>query len=180
MRLLFDRDYDADGAIAAGGSIDRAWIDGIIEGEPYFERSAPKSTGRELFGEQRGRALAEEGSARGLDAPSVIASLTALTAVTVARAARAVAGGVPIDELIVGGGGAHTRTMMRLLSEELAPTRVCSGDEVGIPADAKEAICFAILANEALCGTPANVPSVTGAREHVVCGAIRLPPVGPV
>ncbi|MBC8144889.1 MAG: anhydro-N-acetylmuramic acid kinase, partial [bacterium] len=81
------------------------------------------------------------------------------------------------DEVVVGGGGARNATLMRMISRELKDAPVISTDAIGIPSDAKEAICFAILANEALCETPANVPSVTGASAPVVCGAIRLPPL---
>jgi anhydro-N-acetylmuramic acid kinase len=66
---------------------------------------------------------------------------------------------------------------MSMLAAELDATRVMSAGDVGLPADAKEAICFAILANEAICETPANVPSVTGARSSVVCGTLHFPPL---
>lgn len=176
MRALYGRDYDASGAIAASGTVDRAWLEQMVESEPYFAAPAPKSTGRELFGEERAHGLVVDGVARGVDSASIIATLTALTAATIARSARHVAGDAAIDEVVVGGGGARNDTLMRMLAEELPSSRVFSGDEVGVPADAKEAVCFAILANEALLETPANVPSVTGARSHVVCGAIHLPP----
>jgi anhydro-N-acetylmuramic acid kinase len=177
MRTLFGRELDAGGAVAAAGTIDREWLEDILGAERYFALPAPKSTGRELFGEERARALVDSGAARGLDDASIVATLTALTAETVARAAVSAAAAERIDEVIVGGGGARNATLMRMLSDVMPSTRVVSGDEVGVPADAKEAICFAILANEALCETPANVPSVTGARSHVICGAVRLPPV---
>jgi anhydro-N-acetylmuramic acid kinase len=177
MRALYGRDYDEAGAVAAQGKVDRDWLREIIDAEPYFAAAWPKSTGRELFGEERGALLVREGASRGLDAPSIVATLTALTASTIAMAARRVAGDAGIDEIVVGGGGVLNRTLMGMLAAELPGTRVMSADDVGLRADAKEAICFAILANEALLETPANVPSVTGARAHVVCGAIHLPPV---
>lgn len=176
MRLLFDHDYDADGAIAAVGVVHEQWLEHIIASHPYFARSSPKSTGREQFGEDYGRELVASGRARGLRPSDIVATLTALTARTVAQAARRVADGEVIDEVIVAGGGARNATMMRMLREYLAGTHVITTDELGIPGDAKEAICFAVLANEAICETPANVPSVTGARARVVCGALRMPP----
>lgn len=176
MRLLFDRNYDESGEVASSGTVDHAWLEELVASEPYFHRSPPKSTGRELFGEEKGRLLVSSAVARGIISADVIATLTALTARTVADASRMVSSGVTIDDVIVGGGGARNATMMRMIADELRGTRVVASDELGIPSDAKEAICFAILANEAICETPANVPSVTGARSHAVCGAIHLPP----
>ena len=54
--------------------------------------------------------------------------------------------------------------MVSRLREKLAPTRLCLSDDYGIPLDAKEAVGFAVLANETVCGNRANVPGVTGAR----------------
>jgi anhydro-N-acetylmuramic acid kinase len=79
--------------------------------------------------------------------------------------------GRAIDEMVIGGGGTRNPTLMRMLAAELPATAMIDGADAGLPADAKEAICFAILANEAICETPANIPSVTGASRRVVCGA---------
>ena len=61
---------------------------------------------------------------------------------------------------------------MRQLRAGLSPLPVCISDEFGFPSDAREAIAFAVLGNETLCGTPANVPSATGARHPVILGQI--------
>ncbi len=174
-RRFFDRDYDPDGELAGAGRSDERWLEELL-GHPYFEALPPKSTGRELFGEEVGRRWAEEGRLRGLSEHDVLATLTRLTARSIARGIGQVhVGRGPVHEVVVGGGGTRNRTMMAMLRDELPDSRVVPADELGIRADAKEAICFAILANEALCGVPANVPSVTGASRPVICGAIRLP-----
>ena len=81
--------------------------------------------------------------------------------------------------MIVGGGGALNKTLMALLQEELGQVRVFLSDQYHIPLAAREAIAFAILGNETLCGNTANVPQATGARHPVVLGKIvpgRQPP----
>ena len=84
-----------------------------------------------------------------------------------------------IAEVIASGGGCHNRTLMALLAERFAPVPVRTSDEWGLPADAKEAVAFAILAHETLAGRPGNLPSATGARRPAILGKIvpgkRLP-----
>jgi len=175
MRELRGRDYDASGVLAAGGTPDPVWLDELLA-DSYYRCPPPKSAGRERFGEEKGRALACERRERGMGDADIIATLTLLTARTIAGGIREFAArGATVDDVIVGGGGAANTTMMRMLADEMAGSRIVPADEYGVPADAKEAICFAILANEALLEVPANIPSVTGAARAVVCGAIRLP-----
>ncbi len=77
-----------------------------------------------------------------------------------------------VSEVIVSGGGVHNRTLMGRLAERLAPLPVRPLDELGLSSDAKEAVAFAILANETIAGNPGNVPRATGARRPVVLGKL--------
>ena len=93
-----------------------------------------------------------------------IATLTEFTVQTIADyIARFITGQNPIDTLYVSGGGVHNQTIMQRLDELLENTAVEPVDNSGISADAKEAIAFAILANETLHGNAGNLPSATGA-----------------
>jgi anhydro-N-acetylmuramic acid kinase len=175
MRELRGLDYDAGGKLAASGAPDLDWLEELLA-DPYYAAAPPKSAGRERFGEEAAGKLVRDAGGRGIADADVVATLTLLTARTIARSiVRFAALGADVDEIIVGGGGAHNVTMMRMLAAEIPDTRVLPADAFGLPADAKEAICFAILANEALMETRANLVSVTGASRPVVCGAIRLP-----
>jgi anhydro-N-acetylmuramic acid kinase len=174
MRRLFGREVDENGEVAARGTADAAWVQELLA-DPFFKRRPPKSAGREQFGKERGTALVAEALKRGLANEGIIASLTLLTARSIAQAIRDFASkGDPVDEIVVSGGGVHNSTLLDMLGGEMKESRILPSDDLGIPADAKEALCFAILANETLCETPANVPSVTGARRPVICGTIRL------
>lgn len=161
--------YDERGEGARRG---RASEDALREAlaHPYFRREPPKSTGREEFGEAFARAIVD--GVRG-SLEDALATATMLTARSVARATRAAGG--PWREMLVAGGGARNDALMENLRGELAPTPVRPTDDAGIPAQAREAIAFAILAVYRLRGLPNTLPAVTGASRAVSAGALHLP-----
>ncbi|MBP1679655.1 MAG: anmK, partial [Bacteroidetes bacterium] len=69
-------------------------------------------------------------------------------------------------------GGARNRFFLSELARLFAPARVCTADDVGVSSDAREAISFALLANETIHGRPGNLPRVTGADRPVILGKI--------
>ena len=145
--------FDRDGAIAAGGSVNPALL-ATLKAHPYFARCCPKSTGPEMFGEAYLAEAMERTAAGGgaRDPADVVATLTRLTAETVAEALRREApmlGGV---EIIVSGGGSHNATLAGWLRGLLPELQWCGVESLGVPPDAKEAVLFAVLANETLCG----------------------------
>ena len=82
---------------------------------------------------------------------------------------------VSVQRLIVSGGGAHNRLLVRRLRELLPQLHISLSDDYGLPVDAKEAMAFALLADRSLQGLPGNLPAVTGARHAVVLGKISRP-----
>lgn len=97
--------------------------------------------------------------------------MTAFTASSIAEAYRRFLPG-PVDEVILCGGGARNRTLVRMLQQRLQAVKVKMSDEFGISADAKEAVSFAILAAATIRGVANNVPAATGAGRPVVLGKI--------
>ena len=167
--------YDGDGAMAAEGRIDRGLVSDLLR-DPFFADPPPKSTGRERFGARFVRELLEEGRRRGLGPDDLIATATALTVESLALAyERFLRPAGRIDEIILSGGGAHNVTLVRWVRERFTDCRVVLSDELGLPVSAKEAMCFAVLADETIAGRPNNLPSATGARHPVVLGKIVLP-----
>ncbi|MFW6162188.1 MAG: anhydro-N-acetylmuramic acid kinase [Planctomycetota bacterium] len=172
--------YDRDGTMALAGEVSPPLLRWLLE-RPYLRREPPKSTGRELFGEPfADRLLAR---AEGLAPGDVMATAAAFTAESIADAIRRFLTPLgPVDELIASGGGCHHPVVMGRLAEALAPVPVRRTDEFGIPADAKEAVAFAVLAHETMAGRPGNLPSATGAARAAVLGKIvpgRRPRAGP-
>ena len=161
--------FDRDGARAAAGRVDRKLVAELLR-HSFLGVSPPKSTGRETFGQTWVEPLLARFAGREAD---LLASLTRFVAEAVADGIRRY---VPerVDEVLVSGGGARNRALMVALTETLSPLAVRSLEEVGMDPDAKEAVAFAILANETLFGHPGNVPLATGAAGPRVLGKIVL------
>ncbi len=158
---LTGADRDHDGALAARGTVLPDLLARLLA-EPYYARPAPKTTGKELF---------HAGYLDGLrdaEPPNVLATLTELTAATIAaEVARH-----RLETVVVSGGGVHNRTLMRRISARAPGTAFLPSDVLGLPADAKEAVAFALIGWLTWHGLPASVPAATGARGARVLGAI--------
>ena len=162
--------FDRDGARAARGTVDEVLLDRMLAHD-FFASAPPKSTGREAFGASFVDALVDEAGEAAVD--DLIATATALTARSIARAYRDfVYPRARIDEVIVGGGGARNPTLLGMLRRELGDLPIRTSDELGVPAQAKEALAFAILGAFALRGETNTLPRCTGASRAVVGGAI--------
>lgn len=171
VRLLTNgaQSYDRDGRLAAAGCVDEALLQEWLA-HPFFQAAPPKSTGREQWGPEQARRYLEQARARGCTAADAIATLTALTARSIADAYRRFLGAV--DEVLLCGGGARNPTLVRMIAAALPTARVRCVDELGLNADAKEALAFALLGYATLHGWPANLPAATGASHPVVLGSL--------
>ena len=163
--------FDEDGRLAAAGTVNAGLLAYLLD-DPYLAQKPPKTTGRELYGTGYVDRLMQRGRALGLSDVDVLATATRFTAECVRVAVERFCP-VPPDRLIVGGGGSLNPTLLRFLQETL-PMPVQKNEDLGYSSDAKEAVAFAILANECLHGVCNNVPAATGARHPVVMGKISL------
>jgi anhydro-N-acetylmuramic acid kinase len=172
---FFDRPYDPDGQHAADGTPDHDLLADLLAGD-FFHREPPKSTGREDFGADYVDRLLGAAQSRSLSSEDTMATATLLTAASVYQAyARYVRPDQSIDALIVSGGGVHNDTLMTMLENAFSPIPVRSATAYDLDPDAKEALCFAVLAHETVNGVPTNLPSVTGASESALLGSISVP-----
>lgn len=163
--------FDRDGRMAAAGRVSDNLLTQLMQHD-YLLLPPPKSTGRELFGEQFAKELLQRAQGLGVTGADLVATATAFTAASIADHYRRYLTAAPVQEVVVGGGGSYNPTLLRVLRQQLAPARVLTHDDFGIASDAKEAIAFAILANETISGLPSNIPSATGARQAVILGSI--------
>lgn len=173
MQALFERRYDRDGKIAASGKVNESVVDRLLRA-PFFRKRPPRTAGREEFGRDYVQRFLQ--LCGGLGKADVAATATALTARSIAGAVQHFV--LPREksyrELIVSGGGAKNRTLMAMLRRELAGLGIelHHSDEFGVPAEAKEAVAFAVLAYETWHRRPSNVPSATGAVRPAILGKI--------
>jgi anhydro-N-acetylmuramic acid kinase len=161
------RDYDAEGAWAAGGQVLPKLLDALLA-EPYFRKAPPKSTGRDLFSqewlEQQLQGFA------GAAPQDVQATLTELTAVACAGDALRHEPG--LRRLIVCGGGALNTHLLGRLKALLPQAQVASSAEFGLPPLQVEATAFAWLARKTVQREPLALQSITGARGARVLGCL--------
>jgi anhydro-N-acetylmuramic acid kinase len=183
MRRLYERDFDRGGLVARAGNVMQDVVAEILK-EGYFSALPPKSCGREQFGEvfvSRFIAMCRKAGGREDRDEDVVATATALTAASVVDAyQRFVAGHVGKAapsysvEFVMAGGGAKNDVLMGMLRKGLEPlkVKVKMMEELGVPAQAKEAVAFALMAWLSWNGLVGNVPTATGARRAVVLGKI--------
>ena len=164
--------YDKNGEFASRGRLNQDLLERLCT-HPYLSKPPPKSTGREDFGIQFSDNLYKELKQDNIDVYDAIATITAFTAKSISDSyKRFIQPCYKIDEVIISGGGVSNSVLCQFLEDYLVDISVSAVDDFGIPSDAKEALAFAILANETVSGNPCNVPSATGAKESVVLGKI--------
>jgi anhydro-N-acetylmuramic acid kinase len=180
MMELFGKKYDRGGAVARRGRV----LGGVVQRlmrERYFSALPPKSCGREEFGAAFASRLIGMCREAGGSDVDCVTTATALTAGSVVDAYRRfvwahVGTKAPLAkvEFCVAGGGAKNRTLMEMLREGFAElgVRVRSMEELGVPAQAKEGVAFALLAWLTWNGFAGNVPAATGAARAVVLGKV--------
>ncbi len=165
--------YDEDGKTALKGKTDHELLERLLD-EPYFRLEPPKTTGRELFGESYAMKIVEQASELDLTPEDVVATATSLTVESIVKEYEKLLGqGLEIDEVFVSGGGYHNKAMITQLGKRITPIILESHEKLGLPGDAKEAVLFAVLANEFVNNSPSNMPRVTGARKRVVLGCFH-------
>ena len=164
-----DMQYDEDGRLALAGRVHAGLLAALLD-HPFFGAALPKTTGPELFGPAYLAGAQQRSGTELLSLEDTLATLAELSAVGVARAVQAAFEGRPAPAAVyTSGGGAHNPALLAALARHLpGATRFALTDALGVPGDAKEAILFAVLANEAVAGQPVAIGA----------GRQRVPAVG--
>jgi len=156
--------YDRRGAIAARGRVHPGLLARLLA-HPHFSATPPVSTGRETFSAALLDAMLDATGPVSWD--DVLATLTELTARTVAQALAPFS----LIEVVASGGGVANTTLMEVLARCLGSTRLLTSDELGIPAEAKEAVMWTVLGFLTWHGVPGSTVA-TGAPVARVLGRI--------
>lgn len=172
MEILTDGEekYDNAGQFAAQGSVSESLLGEWLQ-HPFISTHPPKTTGREAFGRQFAHQAIKQAQDQNVGQADLVATLTSFTAETIFDYYRRFL--FPhhsVDGIYISGGGVHNLTLMEQLKELFQPIPLLPIDSIGFSSDAKEAIAFAVLANEAVHGHPTNLPQVTGASKPMVLG----------
>jgi anhydro-N-acetylmuramic acid kinase len=173
MERLYRQPYDRNGAVASSGSVLEHVVAKLLRAS-FFQKRPPKTAGREEFGREFAQAFLK--LCGGAPKQDIVATATVLTARSIAGAVRkfVLPAHGKFRELVVSGGGAQNSTLLAMLANELQPLGLSLrlSDEFGMPAAAKEAAAFALLAYETWHRRPSNVRSATGARRSAILGKI--------
>jgi anhydro-N-acetylmuramic acid kinase len=173
---LLQKPFDRNGACAAEGKV----LQPVLAAElrhPYFRLKPPRTAGREQFGREYAAKFLKACRRHSGNPADALATATALTAETIARSYERFAlprmkrGSV---DFIVSGGGARNGTLMAMLAQRLEPLGcdLAASEAFGLPAEAKEAAAFALLAWQTWNRLPGNVPAATGAKRPVILGQV--------
>lgn len=164
--------FDKDGAIASKGKVDSRLIK-FLKAHPYLKQRPPKTAGREIFGGGFLQKIIRKSRSLGVAFEDLVTTVTYFTAYSIARACKDfLMQNHRIDEILISGGGAYNRTLVDMIRRELKGIEIRTLEDIGQNSDAKEAVAFAVLANETVGGICNNVPGATGARKRVILGKI--------
>ncbi len=176
-REHFGVPYDEDARLAANGRVDERLLE-ILKSEPFFAKPLPKTIGPELFSLEWVKAAIAQLPKGNPNPFDVMATLTQLTADTIIAAMLSVEVTSPTQEevspqrgLYLSGGGAHNPLLINTLKERLKDFKIAPMKKLGIDGDAKEAVLFAVLANETVAGR---------VGEGLVLGGVPLVGMGKV
>ena len=140
----------------------------------FFDLAFPKTTGPELFNLAYLFKAQQQSATENLKPEDVMATLCHFSAVTISNALQKCFGEAAKVHIFMSGGGMHNPLLVRLLQQKLPQCTFSTTTDLGIDPDAKEAVLFAVLANETICGSPINFGNRQGIPS-VCMGKISLP-----
>lgn len=172
MRRTFPGKYfDEDGSVAKKGKVNHALLTALLE-HPFFGQDFPKTTGPEMFNLEFLDAAINRTGLSDLSPEDIMATLVRFTAESIAMAITKCIEKKQGFDAFASGGGKHNPVLMRDLKALLPEINFKDTAELGIEPDAKEAVLFALLANECVAG---NVFAGTKDIPAVAMGKISLP-----
>ncbi|MCW9706001.1 anhydro-N-acetylmuramic acid kinase [Fodinibius salsisoli] len=171
-RRLLDKPFDEGGTEAQKGVVNKALLE-ALKANPYFEQAMPKTTGPELFNWKYVEQARDQANVKAISDKDLLATLVELTAETIAEAIKKVDASDEM-EILTSGGGIHNNALMYRLKQQLPKAAFVPFGAQYFNPDAKEAVCFAVLANEALSGKGFQI-GLNEKKERVNFGKVSFP-----
>ncbi|MDR6942463.1 anhydro-N-acetylmuramic acid kinase [Mucilaginibacter pocheonensis] len=168
-RKYFNKAYDQDSMIAYQGNVNEDLLRALLH-HPFFEEAAPKTTGPELFSLTYVEQAQLRTGTEHIKSEDLVCTLSMFTAVAIENFIKT---NVRVDKpgIFVSGGGAKNLFVMAHLKQAFTNASIADTTGLGIDPDAKEAILFSLLGNEALCGEPVAI----GNNPAVLMGKFSFP-----
>jgi anhydro-N-acetylmuramic acid kinase len=168
-RKYFNRPFDEDAKIALSGKNNEALLAALLS-HPFFSEVPPKTTGPELFSLDYIAIAQQQSNTLNISSEDLICTLSAFTAKSIAGF---ISANFKVDGLRIftSGGGAKNPYIINYLKRALPWAKIEDTGVLGINPDAKEAILFALLGNEAICGEP----MIIGNNPSVLMGKFSFP-----
>ena len=177
VKMYFlEKAFDKDAEIAKKGTVNQGLLLSL-KADDFFKNKFPKSTGQELFSVEYVENALKKSNCKNISIEDLLATLTRFTAETIAEAVKI--NMININQnlkeitIYASGGGVHNPLLMQWLTE-LLPCKFRNINDLGFSGDAKEAVLFAILANETLAGGNSQFDLKNGIPS-VSMGKISLP-----
>jgi len=164
--------FDQDGVIASGGKVNQKLLDSLFDHD-FFRAGYLKTTGPELFSLAYLNNALQNTGLQDLSNEDVMATLAAFTAKSIVKAISYCVEGKGAYEIYISGGGMHNPLLCGMIEEQLGKKLKFTSD-LGIAPDAKEAVLFALLANEAVAGGNTDFGSHPGVPS-ISMGKISFP-----
>jgi len=175
IQRLFNQLFDKNGNTASIGRLSEKLFNFIKSNDNYVELKPPKSTGREYYNKSFLSNILKFAKDNQIEKNDIINTLSNYTAYSIYKNYELFINSYSkVDEIIVAGGGIHNKFIMQKLDEYFSSIKVTSISKYDIDVDLKEAIGFAVLANETIKGNPSNMPQVTGAQKPAILGKICI------
>ncbi|MDL2292061.1 anhydro-N-acetylmuramic acid kinase [Acholeplasma sp. OttesenSCG-928-E16] len=170
-KKFYNLEYDKDGLIASKGNVINKMLDELLDND-YFKMVPPKSTGREMFGDEYTEYIINKYKLEKKE--DIIKTLTLFTAKTISNAyLDFIISDHDLKEIIFCGGGAYNKYLIKLIQKELPKIKISLLDDYGYDSSFKEAIAFIILGYLTIHKRPSNCMATTGAKKRVIQGQIN-------
>lgn len=175
VQKYFNQPFDKDGEIASTGTVNDELLE-LLSGDSWFEAENSKSTGPEYFNLGWIESLKKNAglNLKNIKPEDLVATVTELSAKTIAQSILSNVRKPQDSQIYVSGGGAHNPVLINRLKELLGQKNLHDFSKIGFDPDAKEAIIFAVLANEMLAGDGFEFES-NGEKRRINFGKISFP-----
>lgn len=166
--------FDEAAAVAKQGTVNEVLLLALMD-HPFFEQPFPKTTGPEVFNLKYLQLAKEKTGLTNLSVFDTMATLNLFSASTIAAAIHKTMKGKTHVHLYASGGGMHNPLLMQHIKYLLPDALIHETGELGIHPDAKEAVLFAVLANECIAGGTVQFSNREKPVPSVTMGKISFP-----